>query len=650
MSILGTRVLRTEDARLLTAGGTYTDDLRVPELEGAVQATFVRSPLAHAIITGIDTSAALAEPGVVAVLTAADLPADEAPENAEAADHDHVAADPTGAEEAGQEAEESGAESGEAGPGPVGGPFAEPLLATDRVRFVGEPVALVLTDGRYQGEDAAELVSVDYEPLPAVVEVDASLAGDELLFPPAGTNVAVVGGARTSDGPAFDESLFSGCDVVVGQTILNQRLAAVPLEVRACAAAWNGDRLTVWVSTQNAQLSKAIMAGALGLDPPQLRVIAPDVGGGFGAKVGADREAVTVAWAARQTGRPVRWIETRSENMVGMTHGRDQVQHVTIGGDREGHVLAYRIDIVQDTGAYPRMGGFLPTLTSLMAAGVYDIPAVETAYQVATTNKTPIAAYRGAGRPEAAAAIERAIDLFATELGMDPAEVRRRNVVAADKFPFTTAAGAQYDTGRYAEALEAALAAAGYDELRAEQAKRRESGDPVQLGIGLATYVEITAGDAQAGESARLAVHDDGTVTVYTGSSAHGQGHHTAWAMIVQEELGIPMGQVEVIHGDTDLIPVGVGTYASRSLQLGGSAVHKAAGEVRDEARRLVAGMLEAGESDLELDTGRGRWQGPMAWWPSWSSRARSPRSRSARTWPWPRSTPRPARCGTSGT
>ena len=295
--------------------------------------------------------------------------------------------------------------------------------------------------------------------------------------------------------------------------------------------------------------------------------------------------------------------------MVGMTHGRDQVQDITIGGSRDGKILAYRIDIAQDGGAYPRMGGFLPTLTSLMAAGVYDIPVVQTGFRVAVTNTTPIAAYRGAGRPEATAAIERAVDLFAAEVGMDPAEVRRRNVVAPEKFPFTTASGAQYDTGRYAEALEAALEAAGYEQLRADQAKRRESGDPVQLGIGLATYVEITAGDAQAGETARLAVHDDRTATVYTGSSAHGQGHHTAWAMIVESELGIAMSEVTVIHGDTDLIPVGVGTYASRSLQLGGSAVHKAAGEVKDEARRLAAGMLEASEADLELDTGGGRWQ-----------------------------------------
>jgi carbon-monoxide dehydrogenase large subunit len=244
-----------------------------------------------------------------------------------------------------------------------------------------------------------------------------------------------------------------------------------------------------------------------------------------------------------------------------------------------------------------------------MAAGVYDIPRVETAFRVAVTNTTPIAPYRGAGRPEATAAIERAVDLFAAEIGMDPAEVRRLNVVSPDKFPFTTASGAEYDTGRYADALATVLEAAGYDSLRAEQAKRRESDDPVQIGIGLATYVEITAVDAQAGETARLAVHDDGTATVYTGSSAHGQGHHTAWAMLVQDELGIPMDQVTVIHGDTDLIPVGVGTFASRSLQLGGSAVHKAAGEVKDEARRVAAGMLEAGDDDLELDTGTGRWQ-----------------------------------------
>jgi aerobic carbon-monoxide dehydrogenase large subunit len=598
MSILGTRVVRTEDPRLLTVGGTYVDDLRVPELEDAVQVTFVRSPLAHALITGMDTSAARDEPGVVAVLTSEDLGnLPPAPENPEAAEPEHAgSAEGLSAQEA--------AESGEAGPGAVGGPFAEPMLATGRVRFVGDPVAMVLTDGRYQGEDAAELVSVDYGPLPPVIGAAAALAGDTLLFPAAGTNVAAAGGAES-----FDEAPFGGCEAVVERTIVNQRVAPVPLEVRAAAAVWRDGKLTVWASTQNAQLARAILAGALKLDPAAIRVIAPDVGGGFGAKIGVDREVSAVAWAARHTGRPARWVETRSENMVGMTHGRDQVQTLTIGGSRDGRIQAYRIDIVQDTGAYPRMGGFLPTLTSLMAAGVYDIPVVQTRYRVVTTNTTPIAAYRGAGRPEATAAIERAVDLFAAEIGMDPAEVRRRNLVRPEKFPFKTASGAEYDTGRYTEALDKVLAAAGYADLRAEQARRRESGDPVQIGIGLSTYVEITAADATAGETARLAVHDDGSATVYTGSSAHGQGHHTAWAMIVESELGIPMDQVTVIHGDTDLIPKGTGTYASRSLQLGGSAVHKAAIEVKEEARRLAADMLEASETDLVLDTGTGQWQ-----------------------------------------
>ena len=598
MSILGTRVVRTEDPRLLTIGGTYVDDLRVPELDGAVQVTFVRSPLAHALITGVDTSAARDEPGVVAVLTSKDLDdLPPAPENAEAGEAEHA-----GTTE-GPSAEEA-AESGEGGPGPLGGPFAEPILAGDRVRFVGDPVAMVLTDGPYQGEDAADLVSADYDPLPAVVGTGAALSGDTLLFPPAGTNVAVAGGAES-----FDDAPFGDCEVVVERTIVNQRVAPVPLEVRAAAAVWRDGKLTVWASTQNAQLARVILAGALKLDPAAIRVIAPDVGGGFGAKIGVDREAVAVAWAARRTGRPTRWVETRSENMVGMTHGRDQVQALKIGGTRDGRILAYRIDIVQDTGAYPRMGGFLPTLTSLMAAGVYDIAQVQTRYRVVTTNTTPVAAYRGAGRPEATAAIERAVDLFAAEIGMDPAEVRRRNLVPPDKFPYRTASGAEYDTGRYADALDTVLTAAGYADLRAEQARRRKNDEPVQLGIGLSTYVEITAGDATAGETARLAVHDDGSVTVYTGSSPHGQGHHTAWAMIVQAELGIPMDQVTVIHGDTDLIPKGTGTYASRSLQIGGSAVHKAAVEVKDEARRLAAGMLEASESDLLLDTATGQWQ-----------------------------------------
>src|SRR5437764_75265 len=379
MSILGTRVIRTEDPRLLTAGGVYVDDLRTPELNGAARVTFVRSPVAHARITGIDASEALTEPGVIAVLTVADM--------------------------------------------------------------------------------------------------------DDLAPPP----------------PSSGE--------------------------------WDG-RPAVWVSSQNAQVSRFILAGALGMAPDQLRVVVPDVGGGFGGKIGIDRDTITLAWAARKTGRALRWAETRSENLVAMTQGRSQLQHIRIGGSRDGRILAYRIDVIQDIGAYPRIGGLLPFLTCLMAPGVYDIPDVQAGFRQAVTNMTPIAAYRGAGRPEATAAIERAVDLFAAEIGMDPAEVRRRNLVPADKFPYTTLTGAVYDCGEYVAALDQVVTAGGYAELRAEQARRRERGDTRQRGLGLASYVEITAGDFQGGETARVAVDGTGSATVYTGSSPHGQGHYTAFAML----------------------------------------------------------------------------------------------------------------------
>ena len=577
MSILGTRVIRTEDPRLLTAGGVYVDDLRTPELNGAARVTFVRSPVAHARITGIDASAALAEPGVIAVLTVADM--------------DDLAPPPPSSGE------------WDGSPAPLGGPWAEPLLAIDTVRFVGEPVAVVITDSSYQGEDAADLVTVDYDPLPVVLGPTAAVADETLLFPAAGTNVAIANPVSTDDAP------FDACEVVVEQDIVNQRVACLPMEGRASAVSYENGKLTVWASSQNAQVSRFILAGALGMAPEQIRVVVPDVGGGFGAKIGIDRDTITLAWAARKTGRSLCWAETRSENLVAMTQGRAQLQRIKIGGSRDGRILAYRIDVIQDAGAYQRVGGLLPFLTCLMAPGVYDIPDVQAGFRQAVTNTTPIGAYRGAGRPEATAAIERSVDLFAAEIGMDPAEVRRRNFIAPDKFPFQTKTGAMYDSGRYEEALDKALAAAGYDQLREEQRRRRASGDPRQLGIGVSSYVEITAPDPDAGETAKIEVTDDGSATVYTGSSAHGQGHHTAWAMLVQDELGIPMDRITVIHGDTDLIPVGVGTYGSRSLQLGGSAVHKATVEVKDEARRHAAEMLEAAEADVVLDTSSGLWQ-----------------------------------------
>ena len=568
MSILGTRVVRTEDPRLLTRGGVYTDDLRIPELDGAARITFVRSPIAHARITGIDTGAALASPGVVAVLTAADM--DDVP------------------------------------PG-RGRPTTEPLLATDRVRYVGEAVAIVVTEQGYQGEDAAEMVSVDYDPLPAVVDFDDALAGRTLLFD--GTDSNVIG----SGGEPAPPDAFDGCEVVIQRTFPNQRLAPLPLEGRAAAARWADGRLTLWASTQNAQLARDALAAAVGLDAGAVRVVAPDVGGGFGAKIATDRDTIIVAWAARHLGRAVRWAETRNENLLGMVHGRAQRHTITIGGRRDGRILAYHLDIVQDSGAYPRGATFLPGLTLLMASGVYDLPYSGAAFRSVLTNTMPIGAYRGAGRPEATAAIERAVDLFAAQIGMDPADVRRRNVVAPAAFPYTTPSGAVYDTGQYAAALDAVLASAGYAELRAEQAHRRAlsrqgRGGPVQLGIGLATYVEITAGDGE-GETSRVVVDDTGAATVYTGSSPHGQGHQTAFAMLVTDQLGIPMDRITVIHGDTDQVPTGVGTFGSRSLQLGGTAVHQAALQVKDQAREVAAGMIEASQADLELDTATGTWQ-----------------------------------------
>lgn len=587
-SILGTRVLRTEDPGFLTTGAVYTDDLVDERLAGAVHATFVRSPVAHGRITSIDTSGPAGMPGVVAVLTAGDL---DAPEPR--------AAMPMYPQ-----------------------PMAQPLLARDVVRFVGEPVAVVLTEEAYQGEDAAELLSVDYDPLPVVVDPEAALSGDVLLFPEAGTNVCFARPAAaaaaapgddldaaagaTDDGAAEAADAFADCEVVVSQRIVNQRVAVAPLEVRAAAAAWGEDgRLTLWMPNQGAQGSKRAARRMLGLPDEQLRLITPDVGGAFGGKFGADPEHVVVALAARHVGRPVTWVETRSENMVAMTHGRGQVQTVTIGGDRDGRIQAYRLHVLQDSGAYPKMGALLPSLTLLMAPGVYDIPVLETSFESVVTNTTPIGAYRGAGRPEATAAIERAVDLFAAEIGMDPAEVRRRNLVAPFTEPWMSKGGALYDSGDYAAALDAVLDAAGYADLRAEQAARRERGDVRQLGIGLSVYVEITGAGSEAGdphENATVEIHPDGSATILTGTSPHGQGHSTAWAMLASEELGIPVDRITVRWGDTDLVPQGGGTGGSRSLQQGGSAVRQAAGELVELARQRAAEALEVDPADLVVD------------------------------------------------
>ena len=572
MSVMGTRVVRREDPAFLTGANRYTADLDDPRLTGAAHVLFVRSTIAHARITELDVSEAAGAPGVVAVFTAADIAA-----------NGELGAPPV------------------AIPGMIPDALARPWLATDVVRYVGEAIAIVVAESAVAAEDAAELIIVDYDPLEAVVDPSSAATDAVLVHPDFTTNTAL-------EVPfGWSEDLFDGCEVVVTAELVNQRVAVVPMEPRAMAATWRDDRLLVFASTQSAHTVKRVLGGVYGLDPALVHVIAPAVGGGFGAKINPQTDEMLLPWVSRQVGRPVRWAETRSESMVSMPHGRGQVHTIEIGGRRDGTVEAYRLTVLQDVGAYPSMAAFLPFMTRTMAPGTYAFPKVECNVKSVMTNTTPLEAYRGAGRPEATAAVERAMDLFANEIGMDPVEVRRRNLIAPDAFPFTTPTGAVYDCGDYEGALDHALRAAGYDELRAEQARRRAAGDPVELGIGVAVYVEITAGPAgNQGEFAKVVLRPDGGLTVYTGSSSHGQGHDTAWAMLATDLTGIPMERIEVVAGDTDRVVEGHGTFGSRSLQLGGSAVWTATEQVVDKARQVAAELLEANPDDVVLDADRG--------------------------------------------
>jgi carbon-monoxide dehydrogenase large subunit len=566
-SILGNRVLRKEDPKFLTTGGVYVDDMHAePLLAGAAHVTFVRSQMAHATILGIDVSAALQAPGVIAVHTAASL---------------------------GLAPETSSYNAG----------VSRTLLASDRVRYVGEPVAVVVTEHANQGEDAADLVVIDYEPLEVLIDIEAAMTSSTLIYPDAGSNIVVdstVWGMPDVTGDDF----FSDCEVVVKGRFVNQRLAPCPLEVRGSAVAWVDGRLFQWISTQHAQgvrdqINKSDATS-------HVRVITPDVGGGFGAKISAYPEEIVLGRLALAVNRPLRWRETRSESMVSLGHGRAQLQYITLGGNRDGKVLAYRLEAIQDSGAFVDVGAVLaPACTRPMSSGVYAIPKIECRTKSVVTNTTPIVAYRGAGRPEATAAIERAMDMFAAEIGIDAAEVRRRNLIGKFMQPHTTAIGQEYDVGDYEGALDLVLAAANYADLRKEQATRRARGDRNQLGIGVSVYVEITSGGTNH-EDARIEVLPDGRAIVYTGTSPHGQGHVTAWSMIASEHTGIAMDKIDVVWGDTDLIPEGLGTYGSRSLQLGGAAVHETAIKLVEQAKAFAASQLEAAESDIVLDKERG--------------------------------------------
>jgi len=555
----GARVKRVEDPPFLRGTRPYTDDLRNPE---ALYAVFVRSGFAHAEVGAIDKTWALDSPGVVGVYTAADLDLKDFPT---------------------------------AGP-PVDTPeeMRRPVLARDRVRFIGEPVAVVVADTRGHAVDAAQLVDVDYEPLDVVVDMTRALDDDApKLFP---------GGNLAASGPTGDDAL-ADAEVRTGARFVNQRIAAVPMEPGAALAAPDPDTggFILWTPSQGPHAYQNAVCAATGLEKEQLRVISTATGGGFGARIACYPEQIVVVALARELGRPVRYVETRSETMLEMQHGRAQVQDVEIGGTRDGRVTGLKVRVIADCGAYPADAALMPMLTGLMSSGVYDIGKIDFHFDCVVTNTTPIGAYRGAGRPEATALVERAIDMFAAEIGMDPAEVRRRNFIT--EFPHTTVMGANYDSGEYHAALDRCLANAGYEQLRAEQAARRERGDVKQLGLGLCSYVEWTGFGSELGT---CAVEEDGSITVTAGTSSHGQGHETAYAQLVAGTLGVRLADVRVIQSDTAKVARGMGTAGSRSLQIGGTAVQAATDEVLEKGRRLAAHLLEADAGDIDVVPGEG--------------------------------------------
>jgi carbon-monoxide dehydrogenase large subunit len=522
----------------------------------------VRSPFAHARITRIDTSAAAAAEGVLAVFTADDL---------------------------GREALAGFADVHE-----LAGRAA---LAVDKVRFVGDPVALVVAGTRAQAMDAAELVDVDYDDLPAVSDVESALAdGAPLQFEEIGSNIATQRAAKdTAD-------VLDGADHVTRVRMVNQRIATAPIEGNAILARPTGDGMEIWVSTQHPHMARDLLAKALGLDPAQVRVVAPHVGGAFGGKAGSGPDHAAIALAAQKLGSPVKWTETRSEAMLSM-QGRGQVQYAELGLTSDGTITGLRMRVLGECGAYAGFGGALAVgPTYMMAQGPYVIPRLRFDAMGVMTNTAPVGAFRGAGRPEASAALDRILDIAASELGIAPEEIRRRNLIPADQFPYQTQTGVTYDNGDYLVPLEEALRIADVDDARKEQQRRIDAGESKLLGIGVATYVEITGfGGSEFGS---VQVHEDGSATVMSGTSAHGQGHATSFSMIVADRLGIPLDQITYRQSDTAMVRTGGGTGGSRSLQLGGNAVSKAADELHQKAIGVAARMLEANADDVTLDDG----------------------------------------------
>ncbi|MFD5469772.1 xanthine dehydrogenase family protein molybdopterin-binding subunit [Streptomyces sp. NPDC127105] len=580
---VGRARLRKEDARLITGQTNWTDNITVT---GLLHLAILRSPMAHARIERIDVSPALERPGVVAAFSGREL-------------------------------------AGGLGSLPCAWPVTEdmvlpdhPPVAVDEVRHAGDPVAVVVARDRYAAADALEAIEVDYEPLPPVLDLEEALAEDApLVHADKGTNRAYVWPFRT--GEDF-ESLRQRADVVLKRRYRQQRLIPNAMEPRAVVVtplAASGE-FTVYSATQIPHILRIMLSVVTGVPEHKLRVVAPDVGGGFGSKLQVYGEEAIAVEVARRLGRPVKWTESRSEGYLATHHGRGMIQDIEIAATREGRLLGLKVDLLADMGAYLMLvTPGIPILGAFMYPAIYKMDAYEFNCTGVFTTRTPTDAYRGAGRPEATYAIERAMDELAAEVGLDPVEVRRRNWIRHEEFPYTSIAGLTYDSGNYEAATEKALALFGYDDLRAEQQKRNERGDAVRLGIGVSTYTEMCGlapsrvlrdlrYSAGGWEAASIRMLPTGKVEVVTGTSPHGQGHVTCWSQIAADVLGVPFEDVEVLHGDTLAAPQGMDTYGSRSLVVGGSAVHRAAEKVVDKARRVAAHLLEASEDDLEFKGG----------------------------------------------
>ncbi len=578
---VGQSLRRKEDPRLIAGRATYVDDLT---LHGMLYAAIVRSPEAHANVVSIDGSAALQMPGIKAVFTGEDLSDLLAPLP--------MAWAPPGVE--------------------IKTPERWPLVR-GRVCHVGDAVAMVVGNDRYGVVDAAAKVQVEYESLPVVVDVEEALKDETLVHESLGTNKA----HEWSMGGGDVDQALADSDVVVERRIVNHRTAGAAIEPRGCIAEYRAGSLTVWSSTQVPHLVRLFFAVQMGIGEDRIRVIAPEVGGGFGGKLQICAEETLCAWASRKLSRPVKWIETRSENMAVSHHGRDQVDYVRMGAKSDGTITAFHAKIIQDLGAYfGLLTPMIPELGAFVMTGCYKIPAVKTDIVGVLTNKFFTDAIRGAGRPEMTHMLEVMIDQLAEKLGMDPLELRRKNFIAPGDFPYETPYGITYDSGNYEAALDRALEIVDLDAFRAEQAQLREQG--VLRGIGFSTYTEIcglapsrAVGPSGFGlgiglyESALVRVHPTGSVTVFTGASPHGQGHETGFAQIVGDRLGVDPSVVEVVHGDTATGPMGLGTYGSRSLSIGGVACAQAADKIAEKCREIVAHNLEADAKDIEIHEGK---------------------------------------------